>query len=111
LFLDVILASPELFAAVGVPRGRERSHIFRQWELVFDADHFARPYKGGSLAFKITFLFVLEPGVGNTEIKLACDLDHGVCPEEDFPVVVDTLLDWREPDIQQREVLEGLAVP
>lgn len=50
--------------------------------------------------------FVLEPGVGHSQVEVAGDFDRWVGPQEDLPMVVHGLEDWREVDVELREILE-----
>ena len=81
--------------AASVPR----SDIFGNVHLIVGNGHLGAPLQ-----------FVLEPSVGNSQIEVARDFEGRVCPEEDFPVVVDGLEDRGEVDVELGEIFEAERV-
>ena len=54
---------------------------------------------------------VLEPSVGDAQIKISGDFDWRIGPEENFPVVVDSFQDWGESNVEQGHVFEAEGIP
>lgn len=84
---------------MGVAASIEGTDILRNVHLVDCNHHLSRPLS-----------LVLEPSVGHSEVQIASHLDRRISPQEDLPVVVDSLKNRGEVDVQLREILEAHRV-
>lgn len=102
LFLDLqlLLTLPEFGSGMRVSGGIEWTDIFRNVHLILSYHH---------LGWEL--LFILEPGVGHTEIQITGNLDGIISPQEDFPMVVDGFKNGCEANIQSGEILKTEGVP
>lgn len=75
------------------------TNIFRNVHLVDSNHHLSRPLS-----------LILKPSIRHTEVQISSHFQRRISPQEDFPVVVHSLKNRGEVDIQLRKVLKAHRV-
>lgn len=94
------MALPKLASCEGVSWGVECSDVFWKVHLVLGNDHFG--WK---------FLFILEPSIRDTQVKISCDLYCRVSPQKDLPMVIHRFQNRSKSDIQRSHILKDERIP
>ena len=77
----------------------EGSNVLRNVHLVTCHCHLSTP-----------LLLILKPGIGDSQVEISSDFEGRISPEEDFPMVVDSLKDRCEVNVDLRHIFKGLRI-
>lgn len=102
LFLkgELFLTFPKFFSSEWITRSIERSDVFGDIHLVLSNHHLSRE-----------LLLILEPGVGDTQIKIASYFNSRVSPQKDLPMIIHWLKNWSETNVQHTHVFPAERIP